>query len=386
MKSYKILIGLFTFVLLCLVLTTNLAFKNKAPNYTADDLRAIYSSGDKSKWPLPNIDESVRKTFKEIGNLDSMQFPTDNMYSDAKKELGKILFFDPRLSKSEQIACASCHDSQLGWGDGKRVAFGHNRQTGTRNAMSLFNIGFYNSLFWDGRAFSIEHQANFPTADPLEMAQPLGGLDKKIKKYKGYKTLFAKAFGNEEITNDKIFKAIATFERTIVSPKSRFDQFINGKKEVLSDDEVTGLHLFRTKARCVNCHNSGLFSDNQFHNDGQTLFGSDNEDLGLYNSTKKLEDVGKFRTQSLRETANTGPWMHHGNFPTLKDVVQFYNLGNPAPIPKRYKGDRDSLLPKTSPILQKLNLTDIEINQVIAFLQSITTTPQRVKPITDFPK
>ncbi len=380
-KSFALVSIFITFVAI-----TNIAFTNKHTEPNVEELRAIYSSGDKLKWPTPNIDESVRPTFKDIGNLDSMKFPADNLYSDAKKELGKVLFFDPRLSLSQQIACASCHDSYLGWGDGKRVAFGHNRQTGTRNAMSLFNIGYYNNLFWDARAFSIEHQANFPTADALEMAQPLTSLAKKINKFKGYYPLFIKAYGTNEITNDKIFKAIATFERTIVSPKSRFDNFINGKKDALTNDEVMGLHLFRTKARCINCHNSGLFSDNQMHNDGQTLFASDNEDLGFYNVTKKLEDVGKFRTQSLRETANTGPWMHHGNFPSLKDVVQFYNLGNPAPIPKRYKNDRDSLMPKTSPLLQKLNLTDLEVNQVIAFLGSITTTPQRVKPVTDFPQ
>jgi cytochrome c peroxidase len=381
---HKKFIVLFFILVICISFTL-VSFKNNV-NPEIDQLRDLYSSGDKSKWPAPNIAESVKPTFKEIGNLDTMPFPADNPFSEAKKELGKILFFDPRMSLSGQIACASCHDSQLGWGDGKRVAFGHNRQTGNRNAMSLFNVGYYNNLFWDGRSFSIEHQAQFPTSDSLEMAQPLKALDKKIKKINGYKIYFKKAFGTEEITNDKIFKAIATFERTIVSPKSRFDYFINGKKDALNDDEVMGLHLYRTKANCINCHNSGLFSDNQFHNDGQTLFASDNEDLGMYNNTKKISDVGKFRTQSLRETAHTGPWMHHGNFPTLKDVVQFYNLGNPTPIPKKYKGDRDSLMPKNSPLLRKLDLSVVEINQIIAFLQSISSTPQRVKPITDFPK
>jgi cytochrome c peroxidase len=356
-------------------------------NPSIKKLRKLYSSGDKSKWPAPAIDESVKPGFEDIGMLGPVPAPADNPVTEAKKELGKILFYDPRLSTSGQIACASCHDPQLGWGDGKRFAFGHDRQLGKRNAMTLFNTGYYTTLFWDGRASSLEDQARFPVQDHLEMNQSLSDLEKKVQSYKGYGPYFQKAFGSPDITLDKVFKAIASFERSVpVSPKSRFDLFIEGKKDALTDDEVLGLHLFRTKARCINCHNTPLFSDNRFHNDGQTLFGSDNEDLGLYNVTKKTEDVGKFRTPSLRETANTGPWMHHGNFPTLKDVVLFYNLGNPAPIQKKYLGIRDSLLPKTSPLLRKLELKDKEITALLAFLQSITTTPRRLQPPVEFPR
>jgi cytochrome c peroxidase len=297
-----------------------------------------------------------------------------------------MLFFDPRLSASGQIACANCHDPQLGWGDGRRVSFGHDRQLGGRNAMTIFNTAFYEKLFWDGRAHSLEDQARFPVQDKLEMAQGLTGMEKRIQKYKGYGPMFKEAFGDPQITLDRIFKAIASFERTIVSPPSRFDLFIKGKSDALKDNEVLGLHLFRTKARCINCHNTPLFSDNKFHNDGQTLFGSESEDLGLYKLTKTRSDVGKFRTPSLRETANTGPWFHHGNFPSLKDVVFFYNLGNPAPIQKKYLGIRDTILPKTSPLLKKLNLNDDEVDAMVAFMQAITTTPRRLNPPTNFPK
>ncbi|MCM5527912.1 cytochrome-c peroxidase [Parasegetibacter sp. NRK P23] len=348
-------------------------------------LRKLYSSGDPAQWPKAIVDPNV-KNFKDIGALPEVVHPKDNPFNAAKKELGKTLFFDPRLSVSGQIACASCHDPQLGWGDGKRVSFGHDRQLGKRNAMSLFNTAYFEKLFWDGRANSLEDQARFPIADHVEMNMNVNDMEKKVKTFSGYKPMFKAAFGSDSISMDKIFKAIACFERTIVSPESRFDLFIKGRSQALKDEEVLGLHLFRTKAGCVNCHNSGVFSDDQFHNDGQTLFASASEDLGLYNVTKNRSDVGKFRTPSLRETANTGPWFHHGNFPTLKDVVFFYNLGNPSPIQRVYKGDRDSLLPKTSPILKKLSLNDREIDALIAFLHSITTTPQRLKPITDFPK
>lgn len=355
---------------------------------TIEQLRMAYSSKDYRQWPKANVDSAVLAAgFKDIGVLDSVIHPKDNPYNDAKKELGKLLFYDPRLSVSGQIACASCHDPQLGWGDGKRVAFGHDRKTGGRNAMTIFNTAFYSKLFWDGRAKSLEDQARFPVADHLEMNENIGAMEKRIQQYNGYKPLFKKAFGEEEITASKIFKAIACFERTIVSPPSRFDLFIKGKADALKDEEVLGLHLYRTKARCINCHNGGAFTDDKFHNDGQTLWGSDNEDLGLYNITKNKDDVGKFKTPSLRETMNTGPWMHHGNFPSMKDVIQFYNLGNPAPIQKKYLGTaRDSLLPKTDIVLQKLNLTEKEVDALIAFMGAITTTPRRLNAPVDFPK
>lgn len=378
-------IKLLSFLLLLVVGSTILSFHEKNENDIAA-LRKIYSSGDVTKWPAPNIDESVKASFQEIGSLGKVEYPKDNPYNEAKKELGKILFYDPRLSASGQIACASCHDPQLGWGDGKSVAFGHDRKTGNRNAMTIFNTAFYKTLFWDGRAASLEDQARFPVADHLEMNLATHEMEKKVQQFKGYEPLFEQAFGSKEINQDKIFKAIATFERSIVSPSSRFDLFVQGKSDALKDEEVLGLHLFRTKARCINCHNSPLFSDNLFHNDGQALWGSENEDLGRYYITKERKDVGAFKTPSLREAASTGPWMHHGNFPSLKDVVQFYNLGNPAPIQKKYLGTpRDSILPIPSPLLKKLNLTVPEIDAVIAFMQSITTTPRRINPPKNFP-
>ncbi len=143
--------------------------------------------------------------------------------------------------------------------------------------------------------------------------------------------------------------------------------------------QVTGLHLFRTKAQCINCHNTPYFSDNQFHNDGQSLFGTKDEDFGRYNVTGDKKDLGKFRTPTLREVANTRPWMHHGHFPSLLDVVEFYNLGNPAAIQKKYLGTaRDSLIPVTSPILKKLDLNRVEINALLAFIETLSTPNGRI--------
>lgn len=343
-------------------------------------LREIYSQPDASKWPKPTLDSLIDKnSFQDIGLLPDVEYPKDNPYSKAKEDLGKFLFFDARLSKTGQIACASCHNPELAWTDNITRSLGHNRQENKRNSMTIKNVAFAKTLFWDGRAKSLEHQASFPIGDPKEMNTHIDIAVQNIKNIKSYKPWFKKAFDSEEINAEKIFRAIATYERGQVSRATKFDRFIKGKKEVFTDQEVLGIHLFRTKARCINCHNTPYFSDNKFHNDGQTLFGTKDEDFGRYNHTKNKEDIGKFRTPTLREVGKTGPWMHHGHFPSLLDVVEFYDLGNPAPIQKKYLGTpRDSLIPTTSPILQRLNLTKEEQRALIAFIETLSSKPNRV--------
>ena len=355
--------------------------KDKQDTYTSiDDLRQAYSSGDATTWPEPTLDSIIDKsTFKDIGVLPAMPFPKDNAYSKDKAKLGKTLFFDPRLSDSGQIACASCHNPELGWTDNLTRSFGHDRQTGGRNSMTILNSGYAHTLFWDGRASNLEDQAQFPIGDPLEMNKPLNLAVAVIAGIKGYQPLFKKAFGNDSVSLKRIQYAIATFERTIKSPKSKFDHFVSGKSDKFSDQEVLGLHLFRTKAQCINCHNTPYFSDNQFHNDGQTLFGTKNEDFGSYNVTKNRDDVGKFRTPTIREVARTGPWMHNGHFPSLLDVVEYYNLGNPAPIQKALLGTpRDSLIPEPSPLSKKLHLDKPEVDALLAFIATLTTPTRRI--------
>ncbi|WP_223274135.1 cytochrome-c peroxidase [Subsaximicrobium wynnwilliamsii] len=344
------------------------------------NLRAQYAQADTKKWPEPELDSLVdRSKFEDLGVLPEVEYPNDNPFSEEKKQLGKLLFFDARLSESKQIACANCHNPELAWTDNITRSLGHERQENTRNAMSIMNVAFAKRLFWDGRAESLEHQASFPISDPVEMNTHSTVTLENIANIDGYKPLFTEAFGDAQVTLDRVLKAIATFERSLVSRNSKFDKFVSGKAEAFTDQEVLGLHLFRTKARCINCHNTPYFSDNLFHNDGQALFGTNDEDFGLYNHTNKLEDLGKFRTPSLREVAMTGPWMHHGHFPSLLDVVEYYNLGNPAPIQKKYLGTtRDSLIPTTSPMLEKLELNKTEVEAIIAFLETLSTKTQRV--------
>lgn len=344
------------------------------------ELRTMYAQQNASNWPAPTLDSLIDKsTFEDIGLLPEVTYPKDNPYSKEKKELGKYLFFDGRLSKTKQVACASCHNPELAFTDNITRSFGHERLTSKRNSMTIKNVAFAHSLFWDGRSSSLEDQVSFPIEDPVEMNTEKAIAVDNINNIDAYKPLFEKAFGTEEVTLERIVKAIATYERSLVSRNSKFDRFIKGKKDLFTDDEVLGLHLFRTKARCINCHNTPYFSDNKFHNDGQALFGTKFEDFGKYYTTKNLEDLGKFKTPTLREIGNTGPWMHHGHFPLLLDVVEFYNLGNPAPLQEKYLGvGRDSLIPITSPLLKKLNLTKKEVHALIDFLETLSTTPQRV--------
>ena len=341
-----------------------------------EKLRKTYSSGDISQWEKPELDEEVIANFEDIGVLPKMIFPENNPYSEAKKELGKMLFFDPRLSKSKQISCASCHDPELAWGDGRTISYGHNRQTGKRNSPSLLNIGYHSVFFWDGRAVSLENQALGPITDPVEMAATETISIKNIKKIKGYKPYFREAFGDEKITIERILKAIATYERTITSKKSKFDSFIEGKSDIFTDEEVIGLHLFRTKARCINCHNTPLFSNQKFHNVGLSYYGRTFEDLGKYNITHKKEDVGKFKTPSLREIGRTAPYMHNGLMPNLEGIIEMYNAGMPRVKPKENQKN-DSLFPVTDPLLKKLNLTKKEQNALKAFLLTLSSSARR---------
>ena len=351
--------------------------------YSIDDLRKLYSSGDNTSWPKPTVDSTVIN-YREIGSLGEMKFPENNPYSKEKELLGKTLFFDPRLSGSKQISCASCHDPELGWADGRRVSYGHDRQTGKRNSISILNVGYAENIMWDGRAMSLEDQVSFPMNDSKELNIHPEIAAKNISKIKGYKSLFKDAFGNEEVTIDKIAKAIATFERTVVSRKTKFDKFVAGDEKQFSDKEVMGMHLFRTKARCINCHNGPLFSDGQFHNAGLTYFQRKYEDLGKYGISNNLDDIGKFKTPTLRELKLTAPYMHNGLFPHIAGLINLYNVGMPNLEPKIGQED-DPMFPKTSHLLKRLDLTDDEKQALEAFLLTLSTNNFRVE-IPKMPK
>jgi Cytochrome c peroxidase len=379
-------------VLFLLVSVLNNCLNNsvqKELNQKADfmnRLRKLYSSGDVSTWPKPILDPESVSTFSEIGHLPDISFPADNQYSVEKELLGKTLFFDPRLSKSNQIACASCHDPELGWCDNRTFSFGHDRQLGSRNAMSIFNVAYAKSLFWDGRAGSLEEQSEMPIQDQKEMGEHMDVAAGKIANIKGYQMLFEKAFGDKAVTKERISKAIATFERGVRSTASKFDQFIDGKSDVYTDDELMGLHLFRTKAQCINCHNSGYFSNNKFENIGTALLGEKGEDPGRYLFTKNTDDAGKFRVPGLREVSRTGPYFHNGSMATLDEVIRFYSKGNPEYSQKRSTVYEGILLKsEKSGMVRMLELSEQEIYQLEAFLKTLSAPQKRIS-LPELPK
>ncbi|SHL77946.1 cytochrome-c peroxidase [Flavobacterium chilense] len=374
MKTKFIAIGVMVFSLLIV------SYSKINPTLSISELKNLYSSGDYTKWPKPEVDSIVyAQGFQDIGTLGKPEFPEDNPYTEDKAALGKILFFDPRLSKSGQISCANCHDPELNWGDARRVSYGEGRLQGIRNSPSLMNIAYSKVFFWDGRANTLEDQASFPIKDTKEMNFHIDLATKRLNKIKGYRPHFKKAFGKEKLTQEEILKAIATFERTLISPKSRFDKFVAGDSTQLNNKEVEGLHLFRTKARCINCHNTANFSDNKFHNIGLTYYGREYEDLGRYNVTKKAENVGEFKTQSLRGVAQNAPYMHNGLFPNIRGVLNMYNAGMPQPKRKESQ-QNDTLFPTTSKLIQKLKLNASELDALEAFISSLSAGAYKMRP------
>ncbi|MBB1271071.1 cytochrome-c peroxidase [Shewanella sp. SR44-3] len=331
-------------------------------------------------WPRPILDDGVEH--RELGLLPLPIFPIDNPFSVAKVTLGEKLFHDPQLSSSGQIACASCHDRDLGWADGRESSFGHNRSKGKRNAPSIENVAYFSAFFWDGRATSLEQQALMPITDPNEMNQSIPKLIDKLQVDKEYVAGFSQAFSDTKITPERLAKAIATYERSIISPPSPFDSFLRAISETspqrraqrasaMSDEAIEGLHLFRTQGRCLNCHNGPQFTDGKFHNLGLTYYGREFEDLGRYLVTKKPEDVGKAKTPGLRGVMNTGPWMHNGFFSDMDGILNIYNAGGA----RQTYDENDPLAPTVSVHIKPLNLTFEQRKAIRAFLASITSFP-----------
>jgi len=260
--------------------------------------------------------------------LPPVLIPADNPPTAETISLGRRLYYDPMLSVDDTVACASCHHPDFGFTDGKPVSEGVNGQKGGRNAPTVFNVAYFATQFWDGRTPNLEKQAEGPVQNPIEMAHTLEGVEQKLTADPTYQAEFEKAFGPGPITYAKVEKAIASFERTVISGNSPFDRyFYGGDETALSEAAKRGLEISRDpmKGNCTACHPIGLFTDNQFHNIG---VGVDDQgeltDLGRYEVSKNEADRGAFKTPSLRNIALTAPYMHDGSLKTLKEVVDFY--------------------------------------------------------------
>lgn len=304
----------------------------------------------------------------------SAVIPADNPLTKDKIELGRLLFFDKRLSKDNTIACASCHMAKFAFTDGQPVSTGIKGQKGGRSAPASLNRLFSATQFWDGRAATLEEQSIGPFANPIEHG--FANHDEmvaKMKKMEGYRKLFTQVFG-EDITIAGVGKAIASFQRTILSgnsPADRFDQ--GGNENAISPEARKGLELFRGKARCTRCHSGFNFTDEKFHNLG-IGWDTGTVDLGRYMVTKNPSDIGAFKTPTLREISRSAPYMHDGRFKTLEEVVNFYNQG----------GVKN---PHQDELVLPLELTDEDKRGLVAFLNTLTGEGwQHVKAPAAFPK
>ncbi len=267
----------------------------------------------------------AQESYAVPAGLKVVKSPSDNPLTAAKVELGKQLYFDPRLSRDNTVSCASCHDPKKGWSNDDRFATGIGGQKGGRSAPTIINSCYQQFQFWDGRAIELEGQALGPIQNPIEMNMTLEELVPKLNKIEGYRKQFQQVFSTD-VTSDGIAKAIACFERTVLSGDAQYDRFKAGDKTALSEAAQRGLQVFFNKASCSACHAGSNFTDGGFHNVGVGIDDAE-PDVGRYSVTKLLGDRGSFKTPTLREIARTAPYMHDGRFATLEEVVEHYDKG-----------------------------------------------------------
>lgn len=318
--------------------------------------------------------------------------PADNAPSAERIALGQKLYFDVRLSKDSSVSCATCHDVTRSFTDRRPTSEGIGDKLGRRNAPTTLNVALLHTLFWDGRAATLEEQAGQPILNPIEMGQPdRASVEAALRAIPEYPPLFKKAYGRD-VNYADLERAIAAFERTLNFLDAPFDRFIAGDENAISADARAGWDLFNGKARCAACHainsSSPLGTDNRFHNIGvsahdkdfeglakrartaleangsketldQLALASDLSELGRFVVTRNAADVGAFRTPQLRNVGITAPYMHDGSLQTLWDVLDHYNKG----------GEANAYLDGG---IEALALSETEIDQVVAFLFTLT--------------
>ncbi len=331
------------------------------------------------------------RAVRPIGPLGPVPVPPDNKQTDEKVELGRLLFFDGRLSGDTSTSCAACHDPGQGWGDGAELSHGYPGTTHWRNSQTILDSAYYSKLFWAGEVTSLESQAESAITGNLAGNGEPETIEERLAQAPGYVERFRKVFGTPRPQFPDVLKAIAAFERAVpVSRNVPFDRFMKGEKGALSAAARRGMGLFEGKARCILCHDGPLFSDEDYHDlgvpphpafaseplrqialryqhysrgvDEKAVYRKADRDLGLYYTTKRPADMGRFRTPSLRELVYTAPYMHDGVFRTLEEVVDFYDRGG---------GDD----PRKDPLVQPLGLSPEEKADLVEFLKSLSGDP-----------
>ncbi|MBC3884116.1 cytochrome-c peroxidase [Undibacterium griseum] len=329
-----------------------------------------------------------RDTYPPLVPLPPPPVPKDNPQTKEKIALGKQLFWDGRLSGDGSMPCVSCHVPGLGWGDGGQISRGYPGSKHWRNSQTVLNAAYYNKLFWEGSVTSLESQAPSAAEGGVAGNGDPSVMEMRLRFIPEYVAIFKKVFGGEWPRMNDAYRAIASYERTVVSDTSKvpFDRYLKGDKTALNESQKRGMALFNGKAACIQCHNGPLASDQKFYALGLPDFPGFKDDplsqvthrwehyqkgvsedkyrradmdYGLYYMTKNQKDIGKFRTPSLREVKYTAPYMHNGVFTTLQEVVDFYDRG----------GDQGTN--KTS-LIKPLKLTALEKKDLIAFLEALS--------------
>lgn len=297
---------------------------------------------------------------------DTIPFPAANPYTPEKAALGKMLFFDTRLSRDKNLSCASCHNPSFGWEVPFDTAIGAGGKPLGRHAPTAINLAWSRNLFWDGRAPTLEAQAKGPIEADVEMDLPMATAVQRLKAVQGYVSAFAQAFPKEGLTEETVLKAIATFERTLVTGDTPFDRWLRGDAKALSPEAQRGFALFTGKAGCAGCHTGWNFSDDKFHD-----IGLPTADAGRRGITQAEADQHGFKTPGLREIAARAPYMHHGQVPTLEAVVAHYVGGGVQ-------------RPSLSPLMKPLPLNAGEVTDLVAFMRSLSS-PQTVLAMPHLP-
>jgi len=293
-------------------------------------------------------------------------YPAENPYSPAKHKLGELLFFDRILSGSQSLSCSSCHNPGLSWGDGRARGVGENNSILPLRSPTLLNVAWVPRLGWDGHFRDLEAVAFGPILSPTIMNSSELTVLARLSASPQYVEAFSTAFGDGEITRRKIELALATFERSIVSGEAPFDRWINGDETAIGEAAKRGFATFRGKAHCTGCHSGWAFTDSSFHDIGT----AHDNDLGrgrLFPSSRKLQYA--FKTPTLRDVAKRGPFMHDGSVATLSEVIDLYNRGGIA---------RES----RSALIFPLGLNESDEADLIAFLDTLTSTEQVARPPT----
>ncbi len=325
-------------------------------------IAVLASCGQKKDDPIPQeVYDPTPFTIEIPPNFPDMPIPADNPTTVEGVQLGRMLFYDPILSGDNTQSCADCHDQAFSFTDPRQFSIGIDGIAGTRNSMALINTGWMQSFFWDGRSHSLEHQANDPVTNPIEMHETWPRAVDKIQNHPDYPDLFFEAFGTRNIDSSHVVKAIAQFERTLVSANSKWDRYLQGEVQ-LTAQEAKGFEIFFTeRGDCFHCHATILFTDDLFHNNGLDATFSDK---GLFDFTGNPDDIGKFKTPTLRNIIYTAPYMHDGRFSTLEEVIDFYSEGlqwSPTIDPLMKNVDQGGI-----------RLTDDEKASLIAFIKTLT--------------